>query len=80
MNEGFTLMEIFKIVFLWLNPVIFVVGLMLIVFKQEKFNKLEKKLKEDVETFHKWMLKRKNFVGVVFIVYSMISFYVLIIL
>ena len=80
MNVDFSLMEIVKIIFLWLNPVIFVVGIMLLVLKQEKFNKMEKALRENVETFHKWMLKRKNFMGVLFVVYSMISFYVLMVL
>ena len=80
MMEGNSLMEVVKIIFLWLNPLIFLVGIMLMVFKQEKFNKIEKSLKENVETFHKWMLKRKNLVGMIFIVYSIISFYVLLML
>jgi hypothetical protein len=80
MMEGSSLVEVIKIIFLWLNPLIFLVGIMLVVFKQEKFNKMEKSLKENVETFQKWMLKRKNLVGLVFIVYSIISFYVLMML
>ena len=80
MMAGNSLMEAVKIIFLWLNPLIFLVGIMLMVFKQEKFNKIEKSLKENVETFHKWMLKRKNLVGMIFIVYSIISFYVLLML
>jgi|WetSurMetagenome_2_1015567.scaffolds.fasta_scaffold214652_2 hypothetical protein len=80
--------EIIKIVLLALNPVILIIGLVMFLVSEEKYQKLEKLMDQElgikqkllpgieknILTFHQFLLKKKVFVGMVFVVYAVLSY------
>ncbi len=80
--------EVIKIVLLALNPVILIIGLVMFLVNEEKYQKLEKLMDQElgikqklfpgieknIYTFHQFLLKKKVFVGIVFVVYAVLSY------
>jgi len=76
-------------VIIWSSPVIFFVGLLLMLYGS--YNNLEKKLakemglrkkllpklEKNIYSFHEWCLKRNAAIGAVCIIYSLAVFFVL---
>ncbi len=92
MSEEVTIFEIMRTVLVWLSPLVFLEGILLLLAKEEKYNELEvtlgkevggfkKRLIPQIETniftFQKWLLKRKFILGVFCILYSAMLFIVL---
>ena len=92
MSEELTVFEVMKMALLWLSPIFFLVGLYLLLSKEEKHHKLEgvlgkemgilnKKLipriESNIDIFHKWLIKKRVMLGLFFIVYSTVLFIVL---
>ena len=89
MFEEITIFHILRAVIFWLNPLIFIEGLLLLILTAEKYINFEKKLSKEIisiktkimpaldtniDTFYKWMLARKNIVGLFCIIYSVVIF------
>jgi ABC-type lipoprotein release transport system permease subunit len=81
-----------KTFLLWTSPLILLEGILLLLTKEDKYRKLEEKLGKEVggikkrvvpwlETnnyaFQNWLLKRKLLLGIVFVVYALMLFWVL---
>ncbi len=92
MLEEFTVLEAMKMMLLWLSPIFFLVGLYLLLAKEEKHHKLESvlgkemgilnkklipRIESNIDIFHKWLIKKRVMLGLFLIVYSTALFIVL---
>ncbi len=92
MEEQLTIFEVMRTIVLWLSPVVFLEGVLLLIIKVDKYIKLEHSLGKELGrlrkrvipriennnyTFQNWMLKRTFTLGILFIIYSIMSFIVL---
>jgi hypothetical protein len=90
MSEEVTILDILRIITLWMGPVIMILGSFILVLKSGAYSSLEDKLGKEVggirkrimpliETniysLHKWMLARKNIVSVVFVACSLLMLF-----
>ncbi|MFA6216478.1 MAG: hypothetical protein WDL87_02350 [Candidatus Omnitrophota bacterium] len=80
--------EVIKLVLLCLNPLIFIIGLVMFLVNEERFRRLEKNfdhelgikrklvpsLENNIFTFHEFLLKKKMIVGIVFVIYAVLSY------
>jgi len=74
---GLSVAEFLKIILLWVDALVLIVGIVLLTLSAEAYAKLENHLKSNVESFNKWMLTKKNLVAAIFIVYAILSFLIL---
>ncbi|MDD5669108.1 MAG: hypothetical protein PHE58_03640 [Candidatus Omnitrophica bacterium] len=74
---GLSVAEFLKIILLWVDALVLMVGIVLLTLSAEAYAKLENHLKSNVESFNKWMLTKKNLVAAIFIVYAILSFLIL---
>lgn len=90
MGAEITVFDIAKSVLLWLSPVIFLSGIVIVLYGnyeklEETFGKelggIKKKLLPAIETniytFHEWLMERRTVVGLICIIGAMILFFVL---
>ncbi len=92
MLEEFTVLEAMRMMLLWLSPIFFLVGLYLLLAKEEKHHKLESvlgkemgilnkklipRIESNIDIFHKWLIKKRVMLGLFLIVYSTALFIVL---
>ena len=83
--------EVGRIFLLWMSPIIFVLSIVLLL-AAEQYSKLEKilgkeaggirkkvipKLETNIYTFHDWLLKRRVILSLIFIIYSILTFFTL---
>jgi hypothetical protein len=92
MEEQLTIFEVMRTILLWLNPLVFLEGILLLIGKAGKHIKLEHRLGKEIGgirkrliprietniyTFQNWLLKRTYIFGLFFIIYSVMLFIVL---
>jgi len=92
MPEDVTFFDSFRLVALWLSPIILVVSSLLLLLSTESYSVLEEKLgrdiggvrrkvvskiETDINTFQKFLLANKNLTAVVFITCFLIIFFFL---
>ncbi|MFZ5800172.1 MAG: hypothetical protein ACOY3D_02190 [Candidatus Omnitrophota bacterium] len=84
--------EILRFILLGLTPLVFIEGLLLLLVKEQKYEKIEATLSKEfgvlkrkvvpwlennIYSFQRILLKKKVFLGVFFVVYSALMFFVL---
>ncbi len=92
MLEELTVFEVMRTILLWLSPLVFLEGILLLIGKADKQIKLERRLDKEIGgirkrliprietniyTFHNWLLKRPFILGLFFIIYSVMLFIIL---
>ncbi len=93
MGEQLTIFDVMRTILLWVSPLVFLEGLLLLIIKVDKHIKLENQLGKEIGgikkrlipqietniyTFQNWLLKRTSILGLFFIIYSVMLFIVLI--
>jgi hypothetical protein len=91
MNEVPDIFDVVRIVLLFLSPVIFLEGILLLLLTADKYNKFEKALSRElggmkkrvapalesnIYAFHNWLMKKTIVVGIICIAYSLIIFFI----
>ncbi|MFA5089962.1 MAG: hypothetical protein WC510_02860 [Candidatus Omnitrophota bacterium] len=83
MPEDLNVFELIRLVFSWLNPIIFVIGVLLLAATEKTFKKIEeffdqekgfKKrvvplLEKDAFNFQQWTMKNRRIIGLFSIIY-----------
>jgi len=92
MGEEFSVFDLIKTVILWLCPLVFVEGLLLLLLRTDEYTKLEnilgkeiggikkkvaREIENNIDFFHLWLLSNKNIVGLIALICSAIFFVVL---
>ena len=92
MPEGLTIFEILRVLFFWMSPIIFLVGLLILLSNPDKYNKLEAELGKEIggirkrimpaietniDTLQKWLMKKRTTIGLLFIVCAVVLFLLL---
>ena len=91
MEEQLTIFEVMRTILLWLSPLVFLEGILLLIVKIDKHAKLEHTLGKEIGikkrliprlennnyTFQNWLFKRNIIIGLFFIIYSLMLFIVL---
>ena len=92
MLEELTVFEVMRMALLWLSPIFFLVGMFLLFTKEEKHHKLESvlgkemgilnkklipRIENNIDIFHKWLIRKRAMLGLFLIVYSTALFIVL---
>ena len=84
--EEWTLFDVMREIVFWTSPVVFLVGLILLV--DSKYSKIEMylgrefglrervipELEQNVYSFHEWCLKKHTLVGLVCLIYAVAMF------
>ncbi len=93
MGEQITVFDVMKTVLLWLSPLVFLEGILLLILKVDKHTKLEHhlskevggikkrlipKLETNIYSLQNWLVKRTIVLGLFFIIYSLMLFVVLV--
>jgi hypothetical protein len=89
MPAELTVIEVLRVIFLGLSPVIFLIGLFILLINPEKYNKLETNLGKEIggirkriipaietniSVLHNWLMKKRTIVGLLCIVCAVIFF------
>jgi len=92
MEEQLTIFEVMRTILLWLSPLVFLEGILLLIGKADKHIRLEHrlgkeiggirkrlipKIETNIYTFQNWLVKRTFVLGLFFIICSVMLFTVL---
>lgn len=87
-----TVFEVLRIIFLGLSPVIFILGLLILLSNPERYNRLETELGKEIGGIRKriipaietninalqnWLMKKRTIVGLICIVCAVVFFFLL---
>jgi len=84
-----TIFEIMKTILFWISPVIFILGVVLVLYSnykrlEEFFGKevfgikhtIIPALETNIYNFHEWLLERKTIVGLICVIFSITVFFI----
>lgn len=92
MFTGTAIFEIVRVIFFWISPLIFLLGLLILLSSPEKYGNLEDKLGREIGGIRKkiipaieknifiiqgWLMKKRTIVGLLCIICSVIFFFLL---
>lgn len=89
MEQEINIFEIVKIVMFWTSPIIFVAGVVLVLYSnykrlEELFgrqvfggpNKLIPAIETNIYNFHEWLMERRTLIGFVCVLFAIAAFLV----
>ena len=87
MGEGFTIFEIVQIILYALSPILFLIGIVMVLFGNYKIlednlnkeiggikKKIFPKLEDNIFSFHSWLLEKRIAIGLICVIFAMALF------
>jgi hypothetical protein len=87
MEEGLTVFEIVQIILYALSPVLFLIGIVMVLFGNYKIlednlnkeiggikKRIFPKLEDNIFSFHAWLLEKRIAIGLICVIFSMALF------